>query len=338
MMDKSIFLKILTFILTSVMIYLVLSTVLIVTGAHKKRISPKKSLAFNELRLDYSRLPEIQRFQARDGTPLSYRHYVSQSNQIVILLHGSGWHSEYFLPLSEFLSSQGVAHVYTPDLRGHGRTPVRRGDIDYIDQLENDLADFIAMIQADHPRARLIVGGHSSGGGLAIRFAGSQYGKQAHAYILLAPFLKYNAPTIRANSGGWAQPYTQRIIGLSMLNNVGIHWFDYLPAITFNMPEEFRDGTETLIYSHRLNTGYAPRDYTHDLTAITQPLLVIAGTADDAFIAEQFEPVISQYTAVQVSLLQDITHMGVVVGPKVQPVLKDWLEGLGEHERVSHNN
>jgi len=331
-------LKILTFILTSVGIYLALSTVLIVIGTPKKRISPQKSLAFNELRLDYSRLPKIQRFQARDGTPLSYRHYVSQSNQIVILLHGSGWHSQYFLPLAGFLSSQGVAQVYTPDLRGHGRTPVRRGDIDYIDQLEDDLADFMAMIQHDHPHARLIVGGHSSGGGLAIRFAGSRYGKQVHAYILLAPFLKYNAPTIRGNSGGWAQSYTQRIIGLSMLNNVGIHWFDYLPVIAFNMPEEFRDGTETLIYSHRLNTGYAPRNYKHDLTAITQPLLLIAGTADDAFIAEQFESVISQYTAVQVSLLQEVTHMGVVVGTKVQPVFKDWLEGLGKHEVVSHNN
>ena len=169
------------------------------------------------------------------------------------------------------------------------------------------------MVQQKHSYERLIVGGHSSGGGLSIRFAGSQYGKQVDAYILLAPFLKYNAPTMRVSSGGWAQAYKLRIIGLTMLNNVGIHWFDYLPVISFNMPEEYRDGTETLIYSHRLNTGYHPRNYTNDLNTITQPLLVVAGTADDAYIAEQFEPVISQYTAVQVTLLQGVTHMGVVV-------------------------
>jgi len=324
------FSKTITFIMISVAIYFALSTVLIVIGVPEKDSSTKKSLVFNELLLDYSNLPKIQRFQARDGTALSYRHYASQSNQVVILLHGSGWHSQHFLPLAGFMSSEGLARVYTPDLRGHGRTPVRRGDIDYIDQLEDDLADFISMIQQDHSQARLIIGGHSSGGGLAIRFAGSQYGKQAHAYMLLAPFLKYNAPTIRANSGGWAQAYTRRIIGLTMLNNVGIHWFDYLPAIAFNMPEEFRDGTETLAYSHRLNTAYAPRNYKKDLIAITQPLLVVAGTADEAFIAEQFEPVISQYTAVQVTLLQGVTHMGVVVCPEVQPVLKDWLEGFGK--------
>ena len=148
--------------------------------------------------------------------------------------------------------------------------------------------------------------------------------------FILTPFLKYNAPTMRADSGGWAHAHFWRIAGLSMLNNVGIHWFDYLTALEFNMPEEARDGTETLSYSHRLNTAYAPRNYKKDLRAIKQPLLVVVGTADDAFIAEQFEPVMSQYTAVQVTLLQGVTHMGVVVGPDVQPVLKDWLEGLGK--------
>jgi alpha-beta hydrolase superfamily lysophospholipase len=318
------------FLLTSVLIYFAISIVLITIGVPRKPAAPQKNLAFNELKLDYAHLPELQEFEARDGVRLTFRHYPSQSNTIVIFLHGSGWHSQYFLPLAQFLSAQGAAQVYTPDLRGHGPKPARRGDVDYTGQLEDDLADFLDMIQQTHPQARLVVGGHSSGGGLAIRFAGSRYGNRAHAYLLLAPFLKYNAPTIRANSGGWARAYTLRIIGLTMLNNIGIHWLDYLPAIDFNMPEAYRDGTETLVYSHRLNTAYAPRNYKTDLAAITQPLLVLAGTADDAFIAEEFEPVISKYTDARVELLEDVTHMGVVVGTEVQPVIGNWLESLGE--------
>ena len=115
-----------------------------------------------------------------------------------------------------------------------------------------------------------------------------------------------------------------------MLNNVGIRWFNALTVIGFNMAEEARDGTETLSYSHRLNTAYAPRNYKKDLRAIRQPLFVVAGTADEAFFAEKYEPVISQYTAVQVGLLQGVTHMGVVVGTEVRPVVKEWLEGLGK--------
>lgn len=122
---------------------------------------------------------------------------------MTILLHGSGWHSRYFLPLAGFISSEGLSQVYTPDLRGHGHSPERRGDVDYIGQLEDDLLDFIAMIPKDNPKAMLILGGHSSVGGLAVRFAGSKYG---HAYLLLSPYLQYNAPTVRHNSGGWARP------------------------------------------------------------------------------------------------------------------------------------
>ena len=327
---SKVFKFVFTFVLISAAIYFGIAAVLILMGKPKKPAQAQRGMAFNELFFNYSSLPKLQSFAARDGTKLAYRHYPAESDKIVILLHGSGWHSRYFLPLAEFISSEGLAHVYTPDLRGHGRTPKRRGDVDYIGQFEDDLADLIAIIQKDNPKAMLIVGGHSSGGGLAIRFAGSQYGQKANAYLLLAPFLKYNAPTTRPNSGGWAKPYTGRIIGLIMLNNIGIPWFNNLTVIEFNMPEEARDGTETLSYSHRLNTAYAPRDYKEDLRAITQPLLVVSGTADEAFIYCQYEPVISQYTEVQVKLLQGVTHMGMVVGTEVQPVIREWLEGLGQ--------
>ena len=327
---SKVFKFVFTFVLISAVIYFGIVAVLILTGKPKKPDLAQRGLAFDELFFDYSTLPELKSFTARDGTQLAYRHYSADSEKIVILLHGAGWHSRYFLPLAEFISSEGLAQVYTPDLRGHGLSPKRRGDVDYIGQLEDDLADLIAIIQKDNPNSMLIVGGHSSGGGLAIRFAGSQYGKKAKAYLLMSPFLKYNAPTTRLNSGGFAKPYTGRIIGLVMLNNVGIRWFNYLTVIEFNMAEKARDGTETLSYSYRLNTAYAPRDYEKDLSAITQPLFVVAGTEDEAMIYCQYEPVISQYTKVQVKLLQGVTHMGLVVSPEVRPIVKEWLEGLSK--------
>ena len=327
---KKIISKAFKFAIISAVIYFGIAAVLILTGKPKKPDPAQRGLAFDELFFDYSSLPELKNFKARDGTQLAYRYYPADSEKIVILLHGSGWHSRYFLPLAEFISSEGLAQVYTPDLRGHGLSPERRGDVDYIDQFEDDLADLIAMIQKDNPNSMLVIGGHSSGGGLAVRFAGSQYGQKAMAYLLISPFLKYNAPTTRLNSGGFAKPYSGRIIGLVMLNNVGIHWFNYLTVIDFNMPEKARDRTETLSYSYRLTTAYAPHDYEKDLSAITQPLLVVAGTKDEAMIYCQYEPVISQYTTVKVKLLQDVSHMGVVVCTEIRLVIKEWLKGLGE--------
>jgi len=74
--------------------------VLIIIGKHKNPHRTQRGPIFNELRFDYSGLPTLQRFSARDGAALSYRHYPAPSNNILILLHGSGWHSQYFLPLA----------------------------------------------------------------------------------------------------------------------------------------------------------------------------------------------------------------------------------------------
>ena len=325
---KKILLKAFTFILISAVIYFGIASVLVAVGKPGKSEQNEEGLTFNELFFDYSDLPELKHYEARDGATLYYRHYPAQSDKVLLLLHGSGWHSQYFLPLARFISSENLAQVYTPDLRGHGHMPERRGDVDYIGQFEDDLADLITIIRNDSPDVMLIMGGHSSGGGLTIRFAGSKYGQQADAYLLLSPYLKYNAPTARPNSGGWARVNTTRIVGLSMLNNAGIRWLNYLTVIEFNMPEEARDGTETLSYSYRLNTAFAPGNYKKDLRAVDQPLLVIAGTEDKAFFTDKYEPVISQYTDVKVELLPDVSHMGVVVGPEVRPIVKSWLEEI----------
>jgi len=314
--------------LITMVIYLLIAAVLIVTGEPEKTEEFKKSIGFDELSIDYSSLPEIKSFKARDGQSLSYRHYSADSEKALILLHGSGWHSEYLLPLARFISSKNLANVYTPDLRGHGISPQRRGDIDYINQLEDDLADLVSLIKRDRSISKLIIGGHSSGGGLSIRFAGSRYRDIADGYILLSPFLKYNAPTMRLNSGGWANPYTRRIIGLTLLNNIGIHTYDYLPVITFNMPKKYRNGTETLRYSHRLNSGYAPSNYKKDLADIKKPILVVSGSSDEAFVAGKFEPIILNYTTAQVRLLTGVTHMGVVTGSEIHTIVTNWLEDL----------
>jgi len=323
-------------ILISVGIYFGISTgLIIIDGKPKIDVKPKENiinesnLQFNELAVDYSEIPALTSYSCRDGASLNYRYYSSQSNKVIILLHGSAWHSQYLLPLADYISSENLAHVYTPDLRGHGKNPTNRGDIDYIKQLEDDIADLISVINEKHPNAILIVGGHSSGGGLALRFAGSKYCDLADAYVLLSPYLKYNAPTTRKNSGGWASVHKSRIIGLSMLNNSGIRVFNHLPVIDFNMPEAYRDGTETLTYSYRLNTGYAPKNYKRDLKTMKQPLLIVVGAEDESFIPEEYLPLVSQYKQdVNVTLIDSVSHMGIVMKEGVRPVLKEWINKI----------
>ena len=338
------------FILISLAIYLGVTAVLIFTDRPASIVSADEPLEFTALtEANYDQMPDLQPYTARDGAELSYRLYESSTHfpgnsefpgksPILILLHGSGWHSMQFYPLAQTLSAAGAATVVTPDLRGHGFNPAQRGDVAYIGQLEDDLADLIASLAPQFPGAPIIIGGHSSGGGLAIRFAGGAYGELADGYLLLAPFLKYNAPTTRPNSGGWARPNSRRLAGLTMLNNLGIHWFDGLTVIQFAMPNTVLagplGGSATTAYSHRLNSSFAPRGkYGRDLATITQPFLLVAGLDDEAFITEQYEPTISAFSdAGSYILLPDTGHIDLLTAPQLASILTDWLKNLDTEE------
>jgi pimeloyl-ACP methyl ester carboxylesterase len=237
-----------------------------------------------------------------------------------------------FHEMAEYLSRQGVGHIVVPDLRGHGFSPDRRGDVDHIGQFEDDIADLIVYARAEHTDgAQIILGGHSSGGGLVVRFAGGKYEKLADGFVLMAPFLKYDAPTTRPSSGGWANVATRRLIGLSMLNQIGITALNHLPVISFNMPKSVLDGpfgkTATLQYSYRLNTGFAPRtDYTSDLAAMSQPFLLLSGSNDESFYSDRYEGLISQYArSGTYRLLEGVNHIGLVNAPAAFDAIFKWV-------------
>lgn len=319
-------------------IYVLVATVLALTNKPEVPSASTGGIAFaSAIDADYADLPQQLGFAARDGARLSYRAYgdIASARRLVVLVHGSGWHGMQFHAMAGRLAEAGETAVVVPDLRGHGKNPIRRGDIDHIGQLEEDLADLIQTIAAGRDKLPIILGGHSSGGGLVIRFAGGRHGGMADGFILIAPFLKYNAPTTRANSGGWAFPAIGRIIGLSMLNMVGITALNGLPVIAFAMPKAVLDGpygdTATTRYSYRLNTSLAPRsNYQADLRALNRPLLLLAGADDEAFDAALYEPVISAQTATGTyRVLPEAGHISILTDGRTTECIADWLAATG---------
>ncbi len=269
-------------------------------------------------------------FAARDGAHLNLRRYSAkiENAPLVILIHGSGWHGGGYSDIAQSLAATGQFEILLPDLRGHGPTAQNRGDVAYIGQLEDDLADLIGKYQKTGQKIFLI--GHSSGGGLVIRFAGSKYGKMVNKAVLMAPFLKYNAPTIREDSGGWAHPLTRRIIGLNMLNSLGITQFNGMTAIQFNFPKSILEGpmghSATQSYSFRLLTSFAPRsEYLTDVAALPN-FLLIAGEEDDSFIANQYEPTLKAVTERgRYEILPDVNHIGLVTNDRAKKIISNFL-------------
>jgi non-heme chloroperoxidase len=294
---------------------------------------------FSELASSFPSLAPELRFAARDGSTLGYRRYAAHAPVEVILIHGSSAESRYLSSLAAAIAASGAASVTTPDLRGHGSRSDRRGDIDYIDQLEDDLADLIAHLRGATPDAKIVIGGHSSGGGLAIRFAGSPHADLADGYLLLAPFLRHDAPTTRPDAGGWAAPKLARIVGITILNGLGITALNGVRVLEFNLPDARRTGHETLAYTFRMMTGFNPRDYESDLAALCAPALLLVGSEDEAFVPEAFTPVFSVAAPqTRIEVISGAKHLGIIEAPPVAALAVEWLRRLasgGLAERCS---
>ena len=206
--------------------------------------------------VDRSDMPPLQRFHARDGTELAYRHYPARapaSGQAAVVIHGSSGSSIAVHALAKALAAHGV-ETWAPDIRGHGASGTR-GDIVYLGQLEDDMSDFVAEIRKTDATAPLTLLGHSSGGGFALRIAGSSIQNLFARTVLLSPYLGYDAPSSREDAGGWASPDIPRFLGLSVLRRLGITCCESLPTIAFAVGPD----TSAILastYSYRLMRNF----------------------------------------------------------------------------------
>lgn len=253
---------------------------------------------------------------ARDGTRLAYRVYQDNpsAKRIAVLVHGSSADSHTMHGVASALAAQGIT-AYALDMRGHGASG-RRGDVDYVGQLDDDLLDFMAMLRSGHAHAQVSLIGHSSGGGFALRIAGGCHRDLFDRHMLLAPMLHQDAPTARPDAAGWVNTAKPRMIGIALLNGLGVSWFDYLPVLFFALPPTAA-ATHATSYSYRLQLSFRPHmDYLADVRGISQPTRVLIGANDEIFFADQYAPLLEPLQSrLQVQVLPGINHVGIVINP-----------------------
>lgn len=268
-----------------------------------------------------------RQFTARDGETLFARQFPAESDTTILLLHGVTSDSAAFNLSAERLREISGAEVIALDLRGHGQSGGTAGDVAYIGQYEDDVADVLTALRAEKPNGRLVLAGHSMGGGIALQFAQLTEAPAVDGYLLFAPHLGTNAPTmppLDPETADFAAAYTQlhvpRLIGLSMLNGLGITALNQQDTLFFNLTDE-----ATHTYSYRAMVNSSPTDYAAALTAVSAPMLVVVGSNDEAFVAEQYPTAVAAYSDGEVHIIPGESHNSITESSAAMSVIKSWL-------------
>ena len=273
--------------------------------------SPMQSVSDAFADVDFATMPPKSFFTARDGTALCYRTYPGDPARVTVLVHGSSGTSESMHAVARAVAATG-ATVYALGMRGHDGNG-RSGDVDYVGQLADDMADFLDTLPAGVPPALL---GFSSGGGFVLRIAGSALGSRFSRYILVSPQFPPGAPTFRPNAGGWVSVALPRIVALEILHRFGIRTLGHLPVIEFAVAPQMRDRL-TPRYSYRMLKSFGPGDdYLGDLKRAPAPVAVLAGAEDEMFYADRYAALLKPVRPdLTVTVIPGLSHLEMTTKP-----------------------
>ncbi len=98
-----------------------------------------------------------------DASKIFLRSWQTDSNDVLLILHGLGGHGGWYIDMGNELAARGL-NVYTIDHRGFGRSEGLAGHIDSYHLYVEDTATIIAEIRKRHPLGRIYLLGHSMGG------------------------------------------------------------------------------------------------------------------------------------------------------------------------------
>ncbi|SDN71461.1 alpha/beta hydrolase [Bacillus sp. OK048] len=130
-------------------------------------------------------------FTGVGGAELFYRviEPVKAPKAAVILVHGHGDHSGGLANLSASLVHERYI-VYAFDLRGHGKSPGKRGYIKNWDEFRGDLHAFQKLVSKKQSELPLYLIGHSLGGVITLDYI-LHYTADISGIIAIAPAISY---------------------------------------------------------------------------------------------------------------------------------------------------
>jgi alpha-beta hydrolase superfamily lysophospholipase len=270
-------------------------------------------------------------FTTRDNKKIFAYKFPKKSDNTIILIHGVKSTGYLYNKTAGLLQEATQAEVFAIDLRGHGKSDGKDGDVDYINQYADDLADIIKTIRKQKPKGKIIIAGHSMGGGVVLNYAIQKNKETIDGFLLFAPLIGHNSPAFQQTPQieiDSIEPFMKihfaRIIGLKMFNEIGIHSHDSLSVLFFNLPENIPSRK----YTYRANMSMAPEDYLEGLKSVNVPMLVLIGSKDEAFNAEAMKKAVVENCQAEIQIIEGVTHNGIRHNQQAYEFIKKWFSAL----------
>lgn len=198
---------------------------------------------------------------------------------VLVFYHGGGASRRGYGGLADLIRHEEQTAVIVPDIRGHGASGGPRGYAPSPEAVWKDVDTIVAWAREEYPGAKIFVGGHSSGAGLALNWAARRRGgaQDIAGLVLLAPMLS-GARSDFAKARLW--------VFLAFLFSGG-RLAGEMPAVTFDYPpERIASGEVVAAYTAGMSLAVTPRDAAALIARVRAPVRILAPVHDELFHAE----------------------------------------------------
>lgn len=288
---------------------------------------------------------------ARDGIKLACHQYTpapgTPAQARVLFLHGGSFNSRRYANFAKACAKQGFEAVLC-DWRGHGDSQGARGTCDYVGQLEDDVFDIISYFE-QHLPLPMVLGGHSSGAAICLRYI-EKHGQQnlAGCYFI-APGITSNLESVRFDEPHSPKSFVLKfwrkkptfnpapaaaLKHIPKMSNFKFLAAAVLPFLRHRTVMSFPGAGKmaeiegrVLNYSFNLMASVSITQYARAFRKIKVPTVLICGEADE-ILHPSFLPTVAQWHLgptldKQVHMLPKLNHMSVVNG--ASRVIPQWL-------------
>ena len=310
---------------------------------------PKLPLnAFSRLfAMSVRELPRARTFDPGDGGALGYRCYESEADVHLVLVHGAGCFGDQLHQIALAVARSGRAQAYTLDMRGHGLSDGERGHaVTRPGQIVEDVGAFLVRLRAERPDDRIILAGHSAGGGVVLGVSRTAADALVDGYVFLAPYVGLGSPSVRPYFGGWTSLHAARLRALVAANLFGITRFNGATVVEFDRDACTLDHRFVRSWSFNTMLAFGAGRWIERATPIApgKPVLLLAGENDECFnqpLYREAFSVIAPHAAMppvgacgHFDLLVDQTAIGEIAG---------WLDrnfkaGISSGHRKENDN